>query len=371
MVILTLILLALVGYTYVGYPIAMALLARTFGRPAKVDPSFTPTVTVCIAVYNGAAYLADKLDSVLALDYPTGKLDVLVCSDCSTDETDAIVADYAARGHCVRGLRAETRSGKPSALNRMRREAQGEVLLMTDVRQVLSPNAARALVAMLADPRVGCVSGTLALQGDTGAGLYWRYELWIRRNEARFRGLVGVTGALYVVRAEDLTDLPEDTVLDDMLIPMRLSVRGRRIVLCDDAIAYDTAAEDDHEFARKARTLFGNYQLLSRMPRLLVPFAAHSWLEIMSHKVLRLVCPWLLLGLIASSVATLVATDPPDTQRWMFLALAAGQGMFYALAMAGRRAGRLAGVARTFVVLNAAAVVGLWHFVRGRNRVRW
>lgn len=371
MVALSLICLALIAYTYVGYPVLIVVLARVFPLRVEVDESWQPKVSVCIAVHNGAEFVAAKLDSVLALDYPADKLEVLVCSDASTDDTDAIVSAYAARDERVRLLRNDTRAGKPTALNRMRDTASGEVLLMTDVRQRLSTNALSELVARLAPPQVGCVSGALELEGETGAGLYWRYELAIRRNEARFRGLVGVTGALYVVRTADVGVIPADTVLDDMWIPLSLRLQGRRILLFEGAVAYDRAYEDKREFARKARTLFGNYQLYSRLPRLLVPLASRAWFEIVSHKVMRLLCPWLLIALLGATAAVVAAQTYDGTAGLAFTGLLAGQVLLYAMALIGRRGGKLCGVARTFVVLNASAVVGFWQFVRRQDRVTW
>jgi len=371
MVIVSIICLALVAYTYVGYPLLIVVCGRLFRHRPEVDRAWQPHVSVCIAVYNGADYLPAKLDSVLAMDYPADKLEVLVCSDASTDDTDAIVNRCADTDPRVRLLRNDTRVGKPTALNRMRDAARGEVLLMTDVRQRLSANAAAELVSHLAPASVGCVSGALQLEGDTGARLYWRYELAIRRNEGRFRGLVGVTGALYAVRKADVEPLPADTVLDDMWIPLKLRLRGRRILLHEGAVAYDRAYEDKREFGRKVRTLFGNYQLYSRLPRLLVPFVSRAWLEIVSHKVMRLLCPWLLIALLATSATVAAAGDVGDTLRALFVVLVAGQALVYALAAVGRRAGKLGGVARTFVVLNAAAVVGLWQFVSRKNKVTW
>jgi cellulose synthase/poly-beta-1,6-N-acetylglucosamine synthase-like glycosyltransferase len=357
-------------YTYAGYPILVALLARLRRRvPHDKGTGVTrPTVTACMAVYNGGATLQKKLDSILGQDYPADRLDVLVFSDGSNDETDAIVGEYATRTGRVRLLRSEARVGKPTALNRMCAAATGEILLMMDARQPFEPRAIDELVDALADPSVGCVSGNLVLSGDKGAGAYWRYEKWIRQNEARLGGLVGVTGAIYAVRREDVGELPPDTILDDMWIPMRLRLRGRRVLFCETAVAYDEEFDDEREFGRKVRTLAGNYQLLARMPALLIPFVNPSWLELVSHKVLRLVCPFALLTLLPATLA--LSLDPGPWQPAMRL-FAAGQIVFYLAALVGARGGRVGALCRTFVVLNAAAVVGLWRFVTAQQRVTW
>ncbi len=367
--------LAVLAYTYVGYPVLVAVLARVWPLRTRADDAWTPLVTACIPVYNAAKYLPAKLDSLLALEWPRDKLEILVYSDGATDGSDAIAEDYERRfPGVVRHLRADQRSGKPTAVNRMRREARGEVLLMTDVRQPLVPSALRAMTRLLADERVACVSGNLTLPSTAGAGVYWKYENWIRRSEARFRSMLGVTGPIYVIRKADLFDLPLDVILDDMWIPLRLRLRRRRLLWAEEAVAWDEAFDDEREFGRKVRTLAGNYQLFARMPALLVPVVNPSWLELMSHKLLRLVGPWALaVCLVASAIAAQptaqIAYEP--SAAWAMRALAIGQLLVYALAALGARAGRQGTVYRTFVVLNAAAVVGLWRWALGKQKVTW
>ena len=367
--------LALLVYTYVGYPLLVALLARLWPLSTRTDDGWTPHVTACIPVYNAERYVAAKLDSLLALDWPRDRLEILVLSDGSTDGTDALVQDYARRcPGVVRYLRAETRLGKPAAVNRMRAEARGEVLLMTDVRQPLVRGALKALVRALGDERVACVSGNLTLPPTAGAGVYWIYENWIRRSEARFRSMLGVTGPIYVIRAADLPELPGDVILDDMWIPMRLRLARRRLLWVEEAVARDEAFGDEREFGRKVRTLAGNYQLFARMPALLVPLVNPSWFELVSHKLLRLAGPWLLALCLLASIAAAAPLRPVAfalTPVWLMRALALAQLGVYLLAALGARAGRPGTVYRTFVVLNAAALVGLWRWLRGTQKVTW
>jgi poly-beta-1,6-N-acetyl-D-glucosamine synthase len=357
-------------YTYVGYPLLIAILARLFPMRVETDPSYQPTVSVCMTVYNGAAYLDAKIESLLALDWPRHKLEILIYSDASTDATDAIIARWQAKEPVVRFIRGTSREGKPTGLNCLREMAVGEVLVLTDVRQTFAPNALRELVDHLADPKVGCVSGNLVLDGEAGSGIYWRYEKFIRRQEARFRSIVGVTGSIVALRKQDLPVLPHDLVLDDVWIPMRLRLQGRRIVFANDAEAYDVAADDDREFSRKVRTLAGNYQLFAWMPLLLSPFHNGSWFETFSHKFLRLLCPWLSLLLIGAAWAAAMGEEAA-TARAIGEALLGGQVIFYFVALVGPRAGRLGRLARTFVVMNAAAMLGFGRFLSGRQRVTW
>lgn len=365
---------SLLAYTYVGYPLLIALLARLFPLRAPIDPDWLPSVSALIPVYNAAPYIRRKLDSLLALDYPADRFEILVYCDGAVDQSAAIVREYAARDPRVRVIESSQRLGKPHALNVLREAARGEVCLMTDIRQPLSRNALRALVARLADPRVGCVSGNLVLRGKSAAGLYWRYENWIRNNEAGFRSMVGATGPIYVVRRADLPRLPLNVILDDQWIPMQLRLQGRRLLLCHAAQAYDRAFDDKREFSRKVRTLAGNYQLFRRRPALLVPFVNPSWFETASHKLLRLATPWALMLLFASSAVAAFSPAWAVGGASVSLALRAlftAQVVFYLAAIGGPAWGRLGALARGFVVLSTAVVVGLWRYLRGAQKVTW
>ncbi|HEX3695836.1 MAG TPA: glycosyltransferase family 2 protein [Polyangia bacterium] len=373
---LVMVTIALLAYTYVGYPIVIGVLARLSPlrlpeRPIPPDAAL-PTITVCLPVWNGAALLPAKLDSLLAQDYPAEKLDIIVYCDGCSDDTEAgarrIAAQPRAGGRIT--VQASTeRLGKPTAINKVRGMAKGELLLLNDARQPLSPNSARALAAPFRHPEMGCTTGNLVLTGGAGSGVYWRYENWIRRQESRFRSVVGMSGSIAMVRRDDLSPLPADIVLDDVWIPMQLRLRGRRVLFVTEAEAYDSAFEDDQEFRRKVRTLAGNYQLFAMMPALLVPLRNPAWFETVSHKLMRLIAPWLLLSLAAASLVGALRASGFCAATLALLCL--GQAGFYGAALVGQRAGRLAGVARTFVVLNAAAVVGLWRHLTGGQRITW
>jgi hypothetical protein len=175
---------------------------------------------------------------------------------------------------------------------------------------------------------------------------------------------LGATGAIYALRRSSWTPLPASALLDDVLAPMRALLAGSRIVFDDRAIAYDQASVDAAaESRRKTRTLAGNYQILAQEPRLLLPVVNPVWLQYVSHKIGRLIVPWALLGLFASSLAL-----APTSVRYA-LVLAA-QGVFYGLAIAGamfQARERFVRVAFTFVVMNFAAVAGLAALRRGRE----
>jgi cellulose synthase/poly-beta-1,6-N-acetylglucosamine synthase-like glycosyltransferase len=366
---LTLLILALLFFTYAGYPIVIGVLAARSRRgAAPASPANPPFISICLPVYNGGAYVRPKLESLLAQDYPADRFEILIYCDGCTDDTEATARAIAATPEAAGRIRviAETgRTGKPRGLNTLVPQAKGELLLLNDIRQPLSRNAVRALAATLDDPSVGCATGNLLLAGAAGPGVYWRYENWIRLQESRFRGMVGMTGPIAMVRRADMQPLPEDLILDDLWIPMQLLLAGKRTAFVAEAEAHDAAFENEREFKRKVRTLAGNYQLYARLPQLLVPFTNPLWFETISHKILRLVAPWLLLALAVITAQGAAAGDGRMT------VLLVGQTGFYLAAVAGRRGGKIASLARTFVVLNWAAIVGLWRYLTGRQRVTW
>jgi cellulose synthase/poly-beta-1,6-N-acetylglucosamine synthase-like glycosyltransferase len=364
-------LLALVGYTYGGYPLLITLWSRALPRPEPCPAPFEPFVSVCLAVHDGARYLPAKLASLQALDYPAERLEFLVFSDGSTDDSEAIVRQHAAQDPRIRLLASPTRQGKPTALNALAAAARGDVLLMTDVRQTLAPGTLRALLEPLSDPSIGCVSGNLMLAGDTGASAYWRYEKLIRSAEAKLGAMVGVSGSIYAMRRADFAELPRDVLLDDMFVPLSTVRRQKRIVMSHAAEAYDAAYGDEQEFSRKARTLAGNYQLIAKLPWLLWPHTNPLWFQLWSHKLLRLLCPFALLGLFFTSQLLAWGSLVSGIEQLVWQTLALGQCLFYGLALCGKLAGPLGKLARTFVVLNAAALVGLWRFARGSQQIAW
>ena len=363
------------GYTHLGYPALLWLRAQRRPRAHHAAPS-EPTVSVLVAAHNEAGHIQDRLENLLALDYPRERLEVVVASDGSTDETVARAQRYRNAGVTV--VAFPQRRGKAAVLNDLVPRAHGEIVVLADARQRFEPGALRALVAPFADPAVGAVGGELMLQTarpggpgvGEGVGVYWTYEKFIRRNESRVDSTVGVTGAIYAIRRALFERIPADTLLDDVLIPMQVARRGYRVLFEPAARAFDQAsATAEAEFARKVRTLAGNFQLFARHRWLLDPRENRLWWQTVSHKGCRLLGPPFLAGVLAANLALL-------GQPFYQLTLA-GQAVLYAAALAGHllrhtgRNARLLNVAHAFCLLNWAVVVGFWRFVSGRQQVTW
>jgi biofilm PGA synthesis N-glycosyltransferase PgaC len=361
---------ALIGYSYLGYPAWLWMRSRWSPRPVRRSHD-EPAVSAVLVVRNEEAIVARKLENLLALDYPAAKLEVVVVSDGSDDRTPVILRDFVARGR-VRTVIKPASQGKAAGLNDAVRMASGDLLLFTDARQRIEPGALRYLVENFGDSEVGAASGELMLgdpqTGETGKGMgvYWRIEKKIRELESASGSVVGATGAIYCMRRSLFEPLPAGTILDDVFLPMQVVRQKARVVFDSRARAWDSPdLGDSREFARKVRTLSGNYQLLQLAPWLLGSGNPVRF-EFISHKLSRLAVPFALMALL---IASLFLPQP------FYRAALIAQLAFYALsliAMAGMRIGplaRIADPARTFVVLNCAAAVAFVNFVTGRKAV--
>jgi len=344
-------------YTLFGYPLLLGLLARWRTRPVRKAP-WRATVSVILPVYNGEPWMAAKLESILALNYPAELLEILVVSDGSTDATESIVGGFTDRAKIV--FRALPRGGKAAALNAAMAIAGGEILFFTDVRQNLHPDSLANLVACFADPEVGVASGELVIRQGAGleeasVGLYWKYEKWIRKQLSRLDSVLGATGCIYAMRRHLASPLPEDTLNDDMYLPLAAFFRGARVILDDSALAYDYPTALASEFRRKVRTLAGVYQIVGFYPALLGP-RNRMWIHFFSHKLARLLMPW---AMIAAAVASLGLPAPWNVWAIGAEASACVLAMLDVWLPARFPLKRLTSPIRTFAVLMAASLCAL------------
>ena len=359
----------IVFYTYVGYPLILWLRGRCPAAPVR-RAAIAPAVSVVMVVRNEGAILGAKLENLLGLDYPAEKLEIVVVSDGSTDGTEEILSEFKPRVQMIAS--PETR-GKAAGLNDAIAAAQGEIVVFTDARQKIEAGALGLLIENFADPEVGCVTGELMLgdpeQGESqqGMGMYWRIEKKIREMESASGSVVGATGAFYAVRRELLSVLPLQIILDDVYIPISVRRHGKRVVFDARARAWDVPdLGSGREFARKVRTLSGNYQLVQLAPWL-VTAENPALFRFVSHKLMRLISPFALVAVLISSCLL-----PQPIYRFALTL----QIFLYGLSLTaiGSLAlgplTRLADAAWTFVVLNTAALVAFTNFVTGR-KVAW
>jgi cellulose synthase/poly-beta-1,6-N-acetylglucosamine synthase-like glycosyltransferase len=358
---------AVTTYAYCGYAAWLWFYVRLRKQPI-LKKSLDCTVSVIIAAHNEELNLPAKLKNLRLLDYPQDHLQIVIASDGSTDRTSDILHEHIPH---VLPVILDKSSGKASALNEAVRRATGEILVFVDVRQVVELNAISELTSCFADPTVGAASGELLLEdaanratGDA-LGIYWKIEKMVRKLESASGSVVGVTGAIYAIRRELYTEIPVGTILDDVLIPMNVARLGKRVVFQPSAIARDRIfSEKGKEFSRKVRTLTGNYQLLRFAPWLLSP-ANPLLFRFISHKLLRLLVPVLMIVMLVTSAA--VRGPLYETIFWL-------QIVFYLFAVVGllnplSKKLKPVAIASTFVMLNAAAAVAFYNFIVGKNRV--
>lgn len=361
---------AVVLYAYVGYAACLWIYSRVRPQPLRRG-SYLPFVSVVMVVRDEEATLAGKLRNLTGLDYPPAKLEFVVVSDGSRDGTEQILTQ-AAQDPRYRILTFADQKGKASRLNDALAAARGAIVLFVDARQQIEPDALRLLMENFVEDAIGCASGELMLgdphsgEAETGMGIYWRIEKKIREMESLSGSVVGATGAIYAVRRELLVQVPPETILDDVFLPLHVARQGARVIFDGRAQAWDSPnLGAEREFRRKVRTLTGNYQLLQLAPWVLTRENPLRF-RFISHKLVRLVVPFALGVMLVSS---LMVPRPFYSIAFCF------QLFFYALsllALSKTQFGplaRLANAALTLIILNTAAVVAFGNFVTRRKEV--
>jgi cellulose synthase/poly-beta-1,6-N-acetylglucosamine synthase-like glycosyltransferase len=364
---------AVVLYAYVIYPMVIVSWARM--RPRRVEKRYRHIpVSIVIAARDEDANISARLENLLEQEYPRALLEIIVVSDGSTDRTAELARLFANQG--VKVVECSSPVGKAAALNIGVASSSHEIVVFGDARQRFSPNAVAELVSVFHDEEVGAVSGELILlsgpeigEVHDGVGLYWKYEKLIRRSESAVASVVGATGSIYAVRRKLFVPMAPHTLLDDFLVPMRIVLAGYRVIFIRAARAFDVSSPTAaREFSRKVRTLAGNFQAVTMEPRLLKARDNPVLFQFVSHKLVRLVVPYFCLTAWVSSALIPGA---------FFFVAFVSQTVFYALGLLNLtrlRTAPGAGLLRiswTFMVLNAAAVMGFWVFLTGQERVVW
>jgi cellulose synthase/poly-beta-1,6-N-acetylglucosamine synthase-like glycosyltransferase len=364
---------ALLVYVYAGYPVLLAVMAPLFRRK-RPEPGHTPAISVLISAYNEEAAIGRKIEQTLALEYPAGKLEILVVSDGSTDRTDEIVR--AVSDPRVRLLRVEGRRGKTIAQNEGVKECRGEVVVFSDATAIYHPKSLLYLAAHYADPKVGAVSGRYKYfdpedSSPTGLGsvAFWNYENMIKLLQSRIGTLTGCSGCIYSVRRKNYVPLPADAC-SDLVEPLCIVRNGYRVAFEDRALAYEeTTKTSTQEFKMRVRVGTRGMRGLLSVPELLMPWR-HPWtaFQLVSHKILRWMVSCFLIALFAGSVANL--------QVPLFRILLVLQLLFYGFALASlvfplHRRWKVLGIPLFFCTLNAAAFVSMFQVRRGHKFTTW
>jgi cellulose synthase/poly-beta-1,6-N-acetylglucosamine synthase-like glycosyltransferase len=361
-------------YTYAGYPLLLALVSSL--RPLRVRRGeFAPTVSIIITAYNEECDLAAKLENTLTLDYSRELLEIIVASDCSTDRTDEIVREFAGRG--VRLHRQSERLGKTAAQNAAVELARGEIILFSDATSLYQPNAVRAMMPSFVDSSVGCVAGRLEYvdgsDSDVGRGArsYWSYETFLKRHESRAGSLIGVSGCLYAVRRSAYVPLYHEAC-SDFIIATKMVEQNLRAVYEPNAVCTEqTNRQSDKELKMRVRIIAQTFTDLWRHRTMLNPVRSGFYgVQLLSHKVMRYLVPFFLMGLF---VASAVLAPGSLAYRLAFAAQAAGYAcpaLAWVLDRVGIRS-RLLALPQYFMLTNLASLIACYQFLRGERYARW
>lgn len=362
-------------YSYFIYPLLLVLLAKLQVRlkSSGIDAApNVPSLTLIVTAFNEQTRIREKIDNMLALDYPAERLELIIASDCSTDDTDAIVGEFAARG--VRLVRAAERLGKENAQWCAIQQASGDILVFSDVATQMPADALRKLVAYFADENVGAVSSEDRFLSDNGAiageGAYVRYEMWLRQMESNLAGLVGLSGSFFAAR-KSVCQQWDIHCPSDFNTALNCARAGYRAVTAADVLGfYKDLKDPQKEYQRKVRTVLRGITAVARHPDVLslTRFQLFA-LQVWSHKIMRWGVPWFLASLFLVSLA--LAGD-----GWFYTLALLGQLVFYGVAIAAHSNESIKnhGVARIiyfFVQVNVAIAEATVKFFSGKRMTTW
>ena len=352
--------MAIVVYTYVGYGIVLYLLVfvkrlATKAKPlADITDDRLPEVTLMVCAYNEEDIIAEKMDNTRRLDYPSDRLHLVWVTDGSNDNTNVLLSAYPE----VKVIYFPERRGKAAALKHGIKEIDTEIVMMTDANTMLNPEAVREVARLMQDPKVGCVSGEKKVMARSnsdeaaqGEGLYWKYESTQKRLDSELYSAMGAAGELCVIRRQLMTDIPDDTLLDDFIISMEIVKKGYKIAYTSNAYAMEYGSADLHEESkRKRRIAAGGLQSCWRLRSLMNPLR-HPVVafQFVSHRVLRwTITPVCLFALVPlNTLLVLSGEGIVYTIIWIL------QILFYASAAAGVR------ISKYFIFMNLNVFRGM------------
>lgn len=352
--------MAIVVYTYVGYGIVLYLLVfvkrlATKAKPlADITDDRLPEVTLMVCAYNEEDIIAEKMNNTRRLDYPSDRLHLVWVTDGSNDNTNVLLSAYPE----VKVIYSPERRGKAAALKHGIKEIDTEIVMMTDANTMLNPEAVREVARLMQDPKVGCVSGEKKVMARSdsdeaaqGEGLYWKYESTLKRLDSELYSAMGAAGELCVIRRQLMTDIPDDTLLDDFIISMEIVKKGYKIAYTSNAYAMEYGSADLHEESkRKRRIAAGGLQSCWRLRSLMNPLR-HPVVafQFVSHRVLRwTITPVCLFALVPlNTLLVLSGEGIVYTIIWIL------QILFYASAAAGVR------ISKYFIFMNLNVFRGM------------
>ena len=379
------ILLTLIVYSYLGYPIVLFILVKLkklISKPKQINDDYDPEVTLFVAAYNEKDYVAAKMQNHLNLDYNKDKVKHLWVTDGSDDGTPDLLREYKE----VTVLHEDARGGKIGAINRGFKFVETPIVIFSDGNTMLGQESIKRIVELFKDPKVGCVAGEKRIyQKDSdaaagsGEGFYWKYESKLKKWDAELYSAVGAAGELFAVRTELLEEVEPDTLLDDFIISLRIVKQGYTIQYDPEAYAIETASADvKEELKRKIRISAGGIQSVLRLKDLLNPFkyGIFSW-QFFSHKVSRwMIVPFIMpIVYFLNALIVIISRNPLDINTYSILLIL--QTLFYLMVFIGwvlknaKIKLKLIFLPYYIYVMNYSVWLGLFRFLKGKQTVNW
>lgn len=374
----------LVFYTFIGYGIILYFLVKIkealAPAPIRYEPGEWPEITLFIAAYNEEAIVDAKMENCFQLNYPPQKLKILWITDGSNDKTNEKLSRYPEVSvHYI-----PQRKGKTAALNRGIQFVETPFVIYTDANTMLNKEAIHEIIKEFSDPRVGCVAGEKRIAVDNkdqaaagGEGFYWTYESKLKEWDSRLYSAVGAAGELFAIRTSLFEPLPEDTLLDDFILSMRIAQKGYKIAYCKSAYALEKGSADiKNEEKRKIRIAAGGLQSIKRLGNLLIPNPFHLGLlrfQYISHRVLRWSITPIALFLLPFLNIILVWLNP----QLIYILLLAFQILFYLLAVCGALLQRkkikikILFIPYYFLFMNANVLKAFFSFHKYKGKGTW
>jgi cellulose synthase/poly-beta-1,6-N-acetylglucosamine synthase-like glycosyltransferase len=358
-------------YPFVLYPV---MLTAMVGRRRRASIPGTgrelPTVAMVVCALNEEGIIRQKVENCLALEYPRDRLRLLFVSDGSTDRTAAIISDYCDRG--IELIAREGRRGKVANLNDVIPRLSEEIVVLSDANVIYDSKALLHLIVRFADDSVGCVSGKVVLVNTTeefrsSEANYYSIEWQLQDLASELYSMAGADGAMHAFRRELFRKPPNDTLIEDFVLPVGIVRQGKRVVFSGDAIAWENGPTSlREEYKRKVRIAAGAAQALLRGNGWPFGAPARFWLIFISHKLLRWLSP--LIGLAMLVTAALSWRQP--------LSQVVLTGLGVIVALAGLRIltgwkGPLFNTPFYFLFGQVAILTGLMKGAAGRQSVLW
>ena len=376
---------ALIAYSYFIYPILLCFVSalkqmindtkylwqRHQRRPSNGD--YLPKVSIIIAAFNEDSCIEERVNNLLALDYPQDKLTIHIGSDGSSDNTAEILNSMTAENFTAHVF--EINRGKMSVLNDLIALSNDDILVMSDANTHFNPDAIHKLVRHFQKDDIGAVCGELHLvdaqSGDNKDSLYWRYEQVLKFHESRLGALLGANGAIYAMRKSLFNALPANTIVDDFQIVMNVARQKYRTVYDPEAIAIEEVAPDlSSEEGRRIRIGLGNYQAFFNMSWALNPLLGWRFITYISHKVCRWFVPHLMVIALVSNYFLL--SQP------LYQLILISQFIFYLIAFyginkqkKGQKVNALIGLIAFFVSMNVALMRGFFRYFNSNVQGTW